>query len=463
MKFYASIWIKMIAFGLGSVAMSMAPHAARAQSDFTSPYSIYGPGTVIHRQSVLQAGFGGAGVALIDPHNLNMVNPAVSAYALDPVFEVAGMGSFSTFRTDAESFDNKRFMFNNIGLNLPVIRNKWALNIGLTALTDVGYDVNVTRDGGENIGHYNTEYSGNGGLNQFYVGSSYKLLNRADSIGNVTALAVGANYNFDFGVIESTRRIHYVDDLNSMGLTAYEKDLLKRNNAEIGVHFQTPLIKRTETNPRFLKIMGGFSTSLGLNMKAERDLHVYTIKYVNQDAISPADTLRSLAAVKGDIQMPVRYSVGFALDYFSVQRRRLRFAVDYTTEQWSNYSDSFGESTGPVFEDARTIAGGVEYTPEVGSREFFKALRYRLGFNHQETNLELEGHRIKDVGMSFGLTLPINLKRALTQSSLNIAGRYGRYGTTADGLIEEEYFHVYVGFSFTPHFRNRWFVQPKYD
>ena len=464
MKFYASIWIRSTFALLATLAGLVAPHAVEAQSDFASPYSIFGPGTLINRQSVVQAGFGGSGVALADPYHLNFLNPAASAFGLDPVFEVSGMGSFSTFKTTDEHFDNNRFMFNNIGMNLPIKRNVWGLNLGLSATTNVGYNVVVNEDGGEDIGAYQTEYSGNGGLNQFYVGSSYKVFNRVDSASNVTALALGVNYNFDFGVMEGLRRFHFIDDLNSMGVEAREKLVVRGNNLEGGIQFQTNLIKRTENNPRFLKLLAGFSTALGVDMGVKRDVHIFTIKYVNPDVISSADTLMRADGVDGTMTMPARYRVGFALDYFSIQRRRVRFSMDYSAEKWSDYAVSSSDrGTGSTFRDSESIAAGVEYTPEVGSKEFFKAMRYRVGFNREASNLEFDGERLTDVGMSFGLSLPINLKRALTHSTLNLAGRYGVYGTTDNGLIQEEYIHVYVGFSFTPHFRNRWFVQPKYD
>ena len=461
MKFYASTWTKV---ALAIITCVVWVHDLRAQSDFTSPYSIFGPGIPVSRQSVLQAGFGGSGVALLDPYQLNLFNPAVSAYSLDPIFEVWGMGSFSTFKTDDQKFSNRLFMLGNIGMSLPIKRNVWAINVGLIPLTNVGYDVNVFEDGGDNIGEYQTEYSGGGGLSQFYLGTSYKVFNRVDSASNVTAIAVGANYNFDFGVVEGIRRIHFIDDLNSMGVESQEKLVVRGNNVEGGIHFQTNLIKRTETNPRFLKLLVGFSTSLGVEMGVKRDAHTYTIKYINPDVISTADTLMTTKGDNGSIHMPARYTAGFALDYFSVQRRRLRFSMDYAMVNWSEYSLSYADyASRPSMQNAQSIATGLEYTPEVGSKQLFQAIRYRLGFNYERTNLVVDGTRLEDIGMSFGFTVPINLKRSLTNSTFNLAGRYGIYGTTDNGLIQEDYFNVYVGFSFTPHFRNRWFVQPKYD
>jgi hypothetical protein len=61
------------------------------------------------------------------------------------------------------------------------------------------------------------------------------------------------------------------------------------------------------------------------------------------------------------------------------------------------------------------------------------------------------------------MTLPLHFRRGLTKSSFHMGAEYGEYGTTQEGLIQETYVRIMAGFSFTPHFRNRWFVQPKYD
>ncbi|MGB6037006.1 MAG: hypothetical protein WBG42_12110 [Cryomorphaceae bacterium] len=105
----------------------------------------------------------------------------------------------------------------------------------------------------------------------------------------------------------------------------------------------------------------------------------------------------------------------------------------------------------------------MEWTPKLGSTNYLETVEYRLGLRYVQTNLNLRNQEIEDIGMSFGMSMPLHFRRGLTKSSFHVGAEYGEYGTTQDGLIQETYIRIMAGFSFTPHFRNRWFVQPKYD
>jgi hypothetical protein len=80
-----------------------------SQSDLTSPYSIFGPGLPNERQSVAQFGMGGVGVAQTNPYRMNLINPAATAYYMEPIFETSGKGNISTFETNIDQFDNRNF------------------------------------------------------------------------------------------------------------------------------------------------------------------------------------------------------------------------------------------------------------------------------------------------------------------------------------------------------------------
>jgi hypothetical protein len=99
----------------------------------------------------------------------------------------------------------------------------------------------------------------------------------------------------------------------------------------------------------------------------------------------------------------------------------------------------------------------------MGSSAFLKRTEYRIGFRLEETGINISGVDVTESGMSFGLSMPVNHKLSLSQSKFNIGAEYGTFGTVENGLVREEFVRVMLGFSFTPHFRNRWFVKPKYD
>jgi len=458
MKFSSTI----IAKRLLPILLLMAFSKSYAQSDLASPYTIFGPGIPNLRQTVSMVGAGGSGIALTDPYKLNFANPAAVAYHVEPIFESSGKSILSTYSTNLGSFDNNSFELNNLNLSFPIIRGKWGMIIGLLPYTTIGYEVTTVADD-ENVELQPiTQYSGDGGISQGYLGMGYKFYNKIDSAGNVTALAFGANINYNFGTLNSERMNYFPFDTEARGVKYEESIVVKDWSVDFGLHYQTNIVKRSISNPRYLKFLAGLSYSLGSDVNTERSEFAYT--FTGTSGLSLSDTLRYSDREAGSLVLPERYTIGFGLDYVSTQKARLRFSADYTLESWSDYSVSYSDANlGFDFQDAQRYSTGLEYTPKVGSNKYFETVEYRAGFHYQKSNINLRNKDIEDIGMSFGLTLPIHHRRAITQSSFSIGAVYGRNGTQDMGLIQEDYIRIFVGFSFTPHFRNKWFVQPKYD
>ncbi|MCA1763481.1 MAG: hypothetical protein ABR574_05415 [Cryomorphaceae bacterium] len=437
---------------------------AYGQSDLTSPYTLYGPGFPHLRTTVSQAGASGSGIAFADPYKLNIANPAIVAYHLDPIFEISGMGTQSTFSTNEGEFENNSFLLNNLSLSFPIKRGVWGLSLGIVPLTTVGYGVSSRDNNPELESQPVTEYSGDGGISQAYIGTGYKIYGKIDSANNVTALALGANLNYNFGTVNSSRMNFFPEDATIRGLRAEESLLIRDVNLEFGLHYQGNIIKRTNDNGRYLKFNVGAAYNMQSDLGTERSEYAYTFRGTTGSQASLSDTLAFSDREKGSVRIPTRITVGVSLDYVSTKRARLRFSADYATQTWSEYRTTFSdESLGFRFSDSERYSTGLEFTPQVGSTKYFERIEYRAGFKYEKSSLTLRDTDIDDVGMSFGLTLPIHHRRAISKSTFSIAGAYGKYGTTANGLIQEDYFRIYVGFSFTPHFRNRWFVKPKYD
>jgi hypothetical protein len=433
-----------------------------AQSDLTSPYSSFGPGIVNPRHSVAQFSMGGSGVAIFDPYRMNLINPAASANYMEPIFETSGKGNLSTIETNVDAFENRNFEINNLSLSFPIKRNYWALNIGLVPFTSVGYDVTVIEEDESNT--YRVNYFGEGGISQGYLGTGYKIYNETDTAGNVTAVSVGGQMNFNFGTVNNNRRISFFDDVTSLGFEETESVLIRDVNFELGVQAQTNLKKRTLSDPSYLKLLFGAVYGFGSDLNAEQNNYAYNFRFSSGGGIVPRDTLSASTRVKGSVTIPAYLTIGTGLDWVSKRRFRLRWAFDVQWQNWQDYDVSFeNDLLQADFEQSTNLGTGVEITPNISSTRFFKTIEYRVGFRYSQTNLNLRDQEITDIGMSFGLSLPINFRRGLTRSALHAGVEYGEFGTTDNGLIKDTYIRILAGFSFTPHFRNRWFVKPKYD
>lgn len=458
MKFYAITWTKQIT--VFTVFILLASYS-NAQSDLASPYTVFGPGMANYTQTVSQAGMGGAGVALFDPYKMNFSNPANQAYHLETIFETSGKGTHSTFSTNDGEFENQSFLLNNLSLSFPIKRGVWGMSIGLQPYTTVGYDVLTTLPNPDLGIDPVTKYTGDGGISQGYLSMGHKFFNKVDSARNVRSLALGATFNFNFGTVDNNRQLSFPGDVSSVGIRIEESTLLRDASFDLGMQYQTNIIKRTQDRNRYLKLLLGATYALGMDLNAQRSSYAYNF---TQSSLFPGDTLYANEREKGIIHVPTKYTIGMGLDYVTAQRRRYRLAIDYSSQNWSEYKEEFAsENRQFQFQDSWRISTGFEYTPELGATEYLRTVEYRLGFDYEKSNLNLRGTDINDLGMSFGLSLPLHHRRGLTKSTFHIAGKYGVQGTTDNNLIQENYFRIFVGFSFTPHFRNRWFVQPKYD
>lgn len=458
MKFSYTTRIKHISLLALLILFSLPSYS---QYDLASPYSVFGPGIPHLNQTVSQAGMGGAGVALINPYKMDYSNPASLAYHLAPIFEMSGKATYSTFSTNAGNFENKSFMLNNISLSFPIRHGIWGLAIGLKPYTTVGYDVQTTLANTDLDIAPQTNYSGSGGISQAYVGMAHTLFTKRDSAKNFTSLAFGANFNYNVGTVTNNRQLVFPGDEQSQALRITESTLFRDASFDFGLHYQTNIIKRTRESSRYLRLLLGGVYTLGTDLNSRRSTYVYNFSQVS---LVPGDTLSSLIRQSGTVHVPTRFAMGVGLDFISAQRQRLRFALDYSQQNWSEYTEEFADQISTFqFQDSWRIATGLEYTPELGASNYFRTIEYRVGFDYQQSNLYLSGTNLNDMGISAGLSLPVHHRRKLTKSTFHIAAKYGKYGTLDHNLIKENYFEVYIGFSFTPHFRNRWFVQPKYD
>jgi hypothetical protein len=74
---------------------------------------------------------------------------------------------------------------------------------------------------------------------------------------------------------------------------------------------------------------------------------------------------------------------------------------------------------------------------------------------YENTGLVISGQSVKDLGMSFGLGLPLSGNF----SNINVGFEFGKRGTASLGLIQENYANLTIGLSFN----DRWFVKRLYN
>jgi hypothetical protein len=84
----------------------------------------------------------------------------------------------------------------------------------------------------------------------------------------------------------------------------------------------------------------------------------------------------------------------------------------------------------------------------------------RGGFRYYNSYLTLKNHNINEYGITFGASIPLRIdKRAKTFPFLDLGTEIGRRGTTADGLIQQNYVKLFLGITI----RNGWFDKRRYN
>jgi hypothetical protein len=160
------------------------------------------------------------------------------------------------------------------------------------------------------------------------------------------------------------------------------------------------------------------------------------------------DTIEFIPNQKGSWTLPWRMGTGVTAG----QTGRWLVGIDFLWQNWENY-EYYGQSDSLL--NRWTVAAGGEYIPDPRSTtSYFQRISYRLGFHYGKTPINLKNHHLDEVGITFGLGLPMKKSR----STVNLSASVGRKGTVEDGLIQENFIRFTVGVNI---FEN-WFIKSKY-
>jgi hypothetical protein len=176
--------------------------ANKAIAQDNSPYSRYGLGDLNNNQNTVNRGMGGVSQAYSDPQSVNFVNPASYSSLLLTTFDIGLEAGSRSIADKGAKFSSGFGTLSYLQLGIPVIKNKWGLNIGLRPVTRVSYNVQTPSTGT----FFDTlklplasRYEGSGGLYQIYAGTGVRF-------GN---FSVGVNLGYLFGNVETNTRIIY--------------------------------------------------------------------------------------------------------------------------------------------------------------------------------------------------------------------------------------------------------------
>jgi len=402
MKIYKTISVLLL-------VMAMGCGVAQAQI-VTTPYSKMAYGMLNDNVSSIQRSMGGVGYAMRGGRIVNVMNPA--SYAdVDSLTFLWDVGiDLSNLWSKEE--DNKGY---NFGAGLDYLTGHFKVakglgaSFGLLPYSTVGYSYGGDITGG------NEMRSGNGGLNQLFLGVGYQP---------VKNLNVGVNFAYLFGSTVNTTLI------TSTSTSYFTRNMKVRDwNAQVGVQYTLPLFKNRD------------HLTVGATFQPKKSFHghAWGTSYDTQD--SKVDTI-GYTSMKGKYEQP--YSIGVGLSY--TMDRRLTLEADYTFQKWSNakYSPIGGIETQSLrFDDRWKLALGLQYTPNKRG-SYFGAMSFRAGafFNHDY--MMFDESKLRDYGLSVGVGLPA----PNSKTTINLGVEWRHREATPVSLISENYLNITIGVNF---------------
>lgn len=431
---------------------------------------------------------GGITSTASDPGTLNLFNPASYAYLSRTSLQLSGKGGFQNVSNETGSGKFKAGQISELGIGLKKQGASWGLAIGLVPYSSVGYNLTSPASVNDST-HVNYKYDGSGGVNRLVLGygRTIKLYkdpkvppglqgtarqsaeiaakDRRDSLAVVKPrLAVGINLNYLFGSLRQESRVQF-DNSRFFSTRTTSRTSVNDLTVDLGLHYFMPLHLKWEgrrvRKGTYLSVGADYMLGRDLNAKFEELGEMYLYSSGRETVI---DTTFEIASSKGFISLPARLTTGFSILFAGQEGRSTIISAEYRTQNWSGFSTSFENIlTANSLSAYNNIALGLERTPRnvEAASNILERTTYRLGVRSTSTYIRIREENIRQQAVSAGISIPILSSRSTSRFSLAV--EYGNGGTTANGLLKENFLSVQAGFTLTPHFLNPWFVQRRYD
>jgi long-subunit fatty acid transport protein len=417
-----------------ALALLLPTFVATAQVNISSPYSIFGIGNLYGISSQMNMALGGAATAFSSPYYINPANPA-SYMAFDTnsfVFDAAFTLRSATLQTIDQSQKTRFGTLSNLYFGFPVTK-WWRASMGIMPYSNVGYEMQgdqiVTH-----IGQVVSIYKGSGGLNKAYIGSAFSP---------VKNLSVGFNMSYIFGNIVKERAMTFPD-------SGYFLNTMARSSARLNkVNFDAGLIyRKTMKEGRFFQVGLTYRPTQTVDGQSEKIVYTYAYNYAKL-LEEVKDTVSFDSGSNGEVILPASIGAGFMLG----STNRWFATADVNYQKWSEFR-YLGNN--PGMKDNLRISLGGQFRPSaVDIGKYYERINYRAGFRFEQSYLEIQNTRINDIGISFGVGLPMKKSR----STINIAVELGTQGTTDNGLIKENYMRLTIGSAL----QERWFLKRRFN
>ncbi|MFV8373376.1 hypothetical protein [Flavobacterium sp. LB2P74] len=398
-----------------------------AQEGTSSPYSFYGIGDVRFKGTLENRSMAGV-VVEQDSIHMNLQNPASYANLKWTTFTLGGTYGTTTLKNNTESANARRTTLDYLAVGLPL--GKFGLGFGLIPYSSVGYKIeSISESATEN----NKRFNGTGGLNKAFLGVGYKI---------APNFSVGADVNYNFGKIE-TNSLEFITGV-PIGTRELNSADLSGVNFNLGMMYQTKISKK-------ISVFSSLTYSLESSLTSKNTRNISTVIYNSNYDLAVVDALDEMKT-QARMTMPSKISLSGGIGEARKWLVGGKISYGKTSGQANDYNDAANVGYGKY----GNVSLGGYYVPNYNSfTSYTKRIVYRAGVKYEKTGLVINSESINDMGLTFGLGLPITG----SFSNVNFGFEIGKKGTTKANLVQENYANLSVSFSLN----DQWFVKRKFN
>jgi hypothetical protein len=443
------------------IAFLLISLSLKAQLTSHSPFSSYGYGERYYGGDAITGALGQSSVAYFDSTYLNYRNPASynSLSKEQPLFSVGVEGRISSYTQNSATSNNGYGMVDHFALAIP-IKTHFGLAFGLRPFSRRGYEISDAVEAGSDSIKY--IYSGNGGVNEAFVGLSSSIFKLRS-----THLSIGANIGYLFGSSTNERKSYL------MSFNSYSGGVEKTSYRFSSIHYEIGLSLHQRINDVH-------SFKIGATMEPAQKATGYLDRQLfiagNVNNPNTYSLLYDTTNVSGHLNLSPAYTVGFSYlirrDALSNSNRtrnsEWQIHASYSSNDWSQFSTEFESLTDDYnYQSTTKFSAGIQFTPEVKFIEnavttnFVERMKYRAGFYSATLPYLENSTSVKEIGTTFGIGMPILAQQAL--SSINFSVTIGKRGNGLDQGLNESFLGMNMGVIISPSFYDRWFRKRKLD
>jgi hypothetical protein len=402
---------------------------SNAQSGTSSPYSFFGIGESRFKGNVENRSMGGLSIEQ-DSLHMNISNPASFASLRFTTFTIGANYTSTNLKTDTGSEKAQRTTIDYLAVALPL--GKMGIGFGLLPYTSVGYDIHSTNP---ESGASNNVMKGTGGLNKAFFSLGYTL---------IPNLVIGADVQYNFGRINNSN-LEYITDVQ---IGSYEENKADLNGfaANLAVMYKYKIYKKTN-------LYGSLTYTPQTKLSSTNTQRLATVSYDPSNnfktvIIDPLDPKE----IRTDLTIPDKISFGFGAG----ETKKWILGTQMVFQNVADLASDYNTSSKATYGKYSSYTLGGYYIPNhnVFSRYYEKVV-YRAGLRYTKTGTIIDSEEIDDKGITLGFGLPVSG----SFSNVNLGLEFGQKGTTAKGLVQENYFTVALSFSLN----DKWFGQRKID